>query len=59
MSPPAGNGGRVSGIQGEKLKRAEGSEQQDRDFYLINNDYRIRPGDLPGGAYPLISYEIP
>jgi hypothetical protein len=32
IGPPTGKGSRISGVQGEKPKRAEGSERQDREF---------------------------
>jgi hypothetical protein len=59
MSPPAGNIGRLSGFQGEKPKRAEGSAQQGGDILSREIEHRIRPGGFTGRAYPLISYEIP
>ena len=38
MSPPADHVWRVSVIQGEKRKRAEGSVEQDRGFYQEKSD---------------------
>ena len=53
MSPPAANFWRISGIQGEKWKRAEGSEQQDREFNPLIIDFGDGPIEGYMRPYPI------